>query len=104
MLPSRLDSKQFGMAVRAERNKLSLTQAQLSERANITNKSIGKIENGLVTASVKTVEKLEKALFGHGESGKDLSSDDLRLSTASVEEILEELNRRGFTNVSLSYN
>ena len=103
MLPSREDES-FGKAVRAAREKQNLSRAQLAERMPVHEKSLAKIENGRVTPNPKTVEKIERALFGDSSGNADAEQDDLALADATVEEILEELKYRGFKSISLSFS
>jgi DNA-binding XRE family transcriptional regulator len=45
-----------------DRRRLGLTQADLARRAGIRPESLNRIEQGHVSASVRTIEKIDKAL------------------------------------------
>ncbi len=54
--------KQFGINVAKARKQASLTQDQLAWKAGIADNQIGRIERGEISASLKTMFKIAKAL------------------------------------------
>lgn len=52
----------FGKNVRRYRQALGLTQEELSERLEVSGKTIGKIERGQAATSFGTAERIAKAL------------------------------------------
>ncbi|MDL2210294.1 helix-turn-helix domain-containing protein [Desulfovibrio sp. OttesenSCG-928-O18] len=80
-------SKQLGERIRALREKRSLTQEQLAEKAKISVKHISNIERGAVKASLQYMTAVANALE---IPFKDLlEADHLR----SHEELLAEIHR-----------
>ena len=63
--------KEYGQAVRELRLKHNLTQQQIEQAANISDKTIGRIERGETPATLKTIEKLALA---HGMIANDYMS------------------------------
>ena len=54
--------KQFGINIAKARKQASLTQDQLAWKAGIADNQIGRIERGEISASLKTMFKIAKAL------------------------------------------
>jgi len=57
-----LDAKQIGKNLQQIRHKQNLTQAEVAKRAGTTVNHYAKIERGEVAPSLKTLEKIVKAL------------------------------------------
>lgn len=57
-----LDTKQIGKSLQQARYKRNLTQAEVAKRASTTVNHYAKIERGEVVPSLKTLEKIVKAL------------------------------------------
>lgn len=51
-----------GLAVKAHRLRLSLTQAQLAERVGISEQGLSKVERGQSSATLQTLESISVAL------------------------------------------
>jgi len=64
MVPTmyKIDYKELGKRIRAERRKQDLTQEKLAEMAEISNSFMGHIERGGRTLSIETLIKLANAL------------------------------------------
>ena len=58
----KIDYKELGARIRAERRRKDLTQEQLSEMADISESFLGHIERGGRTLSIETLAKLANAL------------------------------------------
>jgi len=54
--------KQLGARIYELREKANLTQAQLAEKANVSNDTISRIERGIRSPSFEVLERLAKAL------------------------------------------
>ena len=52
----------FGCNLKAERNRLRLSQEELAEKTSLTAKHIGKIERGLVNLKLTSIIELMEAL------------------------------------------
>lgn len=57
-----IDYKELGNRIRAERNRLGLTQEKLAEMADISESFMGHIERGGRTLSIETLARLANAL------------------------------------------
>lgn len=77
--------RQIGALVRHHREMAGLTQAELGDKVGKALESIGRIERGEITPSLKTLEELARALkvdvrafFGAGEfAAKERKGDPL---------------------------
>lgn len=58
----KIDYKELGKRIRAERRKQDLTQEKLAEMADISESFMGHIERGGRTLSIETLAKLANAL------------------------------------------
>jgi transcriptional regulator with XRE-family HTH domain len=54
--------KEFGLCLRAARDKAGITQSQLSEMTGVQQKHISKIEHGKINVTLDTMTILAKAL------------------------------------------
>lgn len=54
----------FGLSVRAARLKAGMTQAELSQRSNVSRDDISRIENGQINLTIRTMSKLAAVLDG----------------------------------------
>jgi transcriptional regulator with XRE-family HTH domain len=61
-MAARLLSKSFGDVVRAQRNKLGLTQEQIAERAGVHPTYVGMVERGERNCSLDISGEIAKAL------------------------------------------
>lgn len=55
-------TSQFGIAVRARRGRLGITQTELAKLAGLNRSYLSELERGLVSISLERAEKLAKAL------------------------------------------
>ena len=58
----KIDYKEIGSRIRAERRRQDLTQEKLSEMADISESFLGHVERGGRTLSIETLAKLANAL------------------------------------------
>ena len=49
---------QIGLAIKAVRKRLNISQSELAERIEISNTSLSQIENGMSNPSPKTIKKI----------------------------------------------
>jgi len=99
--------KTFPEALRNARKAAGMTQAELSIAADISNVMAGRYERGMHSPEMSTWAKLNKALFpqvNESELEAIIQDDftEIALGEASVEEIIEELKKRGFAKVTLA--
>lgn len=83
--------KLFGELVRKERNRQSITQSELAERANLDNTYISQIERGLANPSIYSLYKISGSL---GLSEKEMfqkMNAELDLDSTSKVKATEEL-------------
>jgi transcriptional regulator with XRE-family HTH domain len=69
-----------GQAVRMARESCDMTQAQLAERAGLHKMSLSKVERGLVSAKIGTLEKIAKALLPSARGNPWCTSDVVRFA------------------------
>jgi len=100
-----MSKPEFAEALNEARQKLGVTQKELSEMTGIGQKSISRYGRARAPVSAKTVAALNAVLFP-SEAQKDANAHvepgKVALVDASIEGILEELKRRGFKQVTLS--
>ncbi|MGS0941036.1 helix-turn-helix domain-containing protein [Pseudomonas luteola] len=106
MLPNP-NARNFSEALRAARKTAGMTQSQLSTAAGFYSGMVGLYERRVHRPDADSWMKLNKVLFPEAEitAPTEMPEDDeveVMLKEASVEEILEELTRRGFSKVTLS--
>ena len=114
MLPTP-KSTTFASELKSERKKAGFTQGDLSEKVGISKIMPGRYERGQSIPTMKTWQRLNQVLFGREATEEEmitvttpLDSESLEpapptLDTVSVEEIIEELKRRGATQVQLRF-
>jgi predicted transcriptional regulator len=104
MLPNPT-SKNFPDALQKARKSAGLTQEELAKKAGVAKVMPGRYERGIHVPDMENWGKINRALFPDAKESEIVAaqkSKDSMLSEASIEEILEELKRRGFAKVSLS--
>lgn len=69
------------------RRKLNITQSELADRSGLTQSEISKIENGLVSPSLKTIQKVSKPLRIQPANLFDSPSKEPKLSRHEVDEL-----------------
>jgi transcriptional regulator with XRE-family HTH domain len=57
-----MEAKKLGKKIKLARVELDLTQIQLAQKINATQKSISSYENGLSMPSIETLVKIAKAV------------------------------------------
>lgn len=108
MLPNPKSSN-FSTALRNARKAASLTLSELADKACISVVMPGRYERGEAKPTMGTWQALNKALYEELDD-EDVEAEVVKqhmgemLTEATIEDILEELKSRGFTNVTLSYN
>lgn len=106
MLSHTMSKPEFAEALNEARQKLGVTQRELSEMTGIGQKSISRYGRARAPVSAKTVAALNAVLFPSEVAQKDANAHvepgKVALVDASIEGILEELKRRGFKQVTLS--
>lgn len=68
----------FGLSVRAARLKAGMTQAELSQRSNVSRDDISRIENGQINLTIRTMSKLAGVLDGDVSEMLQLTKSALR--------------------------
>jgi transcriptional regulator with XRE-family HTH domain len=105
MLPNPNNFK-FSEALLKARKKAGLTQEQLAAKAGIAKVMPGRYERGVHAPDMDNWAKLNRVLFPEADESEieaAVHSDNSpALMDATVEELIEELKRRGFTKVSLA--
>jgi len=95
---------EFAQVINEARQKLGITQRELSELTGIGTKSIGRYGRAKAPVSAKTVAALNAVLFPSEASQQDPEGEPgkVALVDASIESIVAELKNRGFKQVTLS--
>lgn len=106
MLSHNMSKSEFAEVLNEARQKLGVTQKELSEMTGIGQKSISRYGRAKAPVSAKTVAALNAVLFPSERNQHDatphVEPGKVALVDASIEGILEELKRRGFQQVTLS--
>lgn len=68
------------------RRKLNITQSELADRSGLTQSEISKIENGLVSPSLKTIQKVAKPLRIQPANLFNNPLTELKLSRYEIDE------------------
>lgn len=84
------DFRVIGNKLLAIRKNMGLTQSEVAEKANLSDRTYADIERGTVNMRIETVLKICEAL--HITPDAVLTEDNPNLSTRQ-EELLEELNK-----------
>jgi len=103
-------SKTFAASLRDARKAKGWTQDQLATEADISKVMPGRYERGVSKPEISTWLKLNAALFPDAENEElnavveeiDAEPDVLDIKDATVEQLIQELKRRGFSSVSLA--
>lgn len=113
MLPNPKSSN-FRHALKNARKEAGLNHKELAEKAGISHVMPGRYERGESRPTMSTWQELNKVLFededfeeeddGTEEGVTKKSVMALTLTEATIEDILDELSSRGFSNVSLEWS
>ncbi len=107
MLPNPKSSN-FPSALRNARKAAGLTLTELATQAGISGVMPGRYERGESQPTMHTWQELNKVLFevDDEEVEEAAKNQDVgeSLADATLEQILEELQNRGFNSITLSYS
>jgi len=96
--------KYIGANVAKARKERELTQAQLAETVNTTIETISRIERGISIPSLKTLEKISKALHIHINEILSFECPPIKKSSVKEsEKLLAYLKTRKPAEIKMSY-
>jgi len=104
---NRKDSS-FGEDMRAAREDKGWTLYEFAERIKVHRSMPGRYELGKSKPKRKTLDRINSALFGDDSTSIDLDAtsctvDAKELKDYSIEDMIEEIKKRGATKVDISF-
>lgn len=98
-----MPSKDIGQEIARLRKEKNMTQLQLADLMNVTDKAVSKWERGLSYPSFKTIQKLAEVLEVPLEDFIDIESEDnMKKEDLAVNENLKQVTKVIFKAISLA--
>lgn len=98
-----MPSKDIGQEIARLRKEKNMTQLQLADLMNVTDKAVSKWERGLSYPSFKTIQKLAEVLEVPLEDFIDIESEDnMRKEDLAINENLKQVTKVIFKAISLA--
>lgn len=98
-----MPSKDIGQEIARLRKERNMTQLQLADLMNVTDKAVSKWERGLSYPSFKTIQKLAEVLEVSLENFIDIESEDnMKKEDLAINENLKQVTKVIFKAISLA--
>lgn len=98
-----MPSKDIGQEIARLRKEKNMTQLQLADLMNVTDKAVSKWERGLSYPSFKTIQKLAEVLEVPLEDFIDIESEDnMKKEDLAINENLKQVTKVIFKAISLA--
>lgn len=98
-----MPSKDIGQEIARLRKEKNMTQLQLADLMNVTDKAVSKWERGLSYPSFKTIQKLAEVLEVSLENFIDIESEDnMKKEDLAINENLKQVTKVIFKAISLA--
>lgn len=91
--------QKLGARIRMLRERLSMTQEQLAERAQTSNQYVSSLERGLQNITLETLERIANALKVDLVSLFSFDSKNDKISKQAIKKLIDDLGEESFQKV-----